>query len=44
MIKEKDTKIYGNYPESYKWFDNKNNIKQENNNKKLFEKYLTRKN
>ena len=44
MVKEKDTKIYGNYPESYKWFDNKNNIKQENNNKKLFEKYLTRKN
>ena len=44
MIKEKDTKIYGNYPESYKWFNNKNNIKQDDSNKKLFEKYLTRKN
>ena len=44
MIKEKDTKIYGNYPESYKWFNNSNDIKKDDNNKKLFEKYLTRKN
>ena len=44
MIREKDTKIYGNYPESYKWFNNSNDIKKDDNNKKLFEKYLTRKN
>ena len=44
IIKEKETKIYGNYPETYKWFNNKNNIKQDNNNKKLFQKFLTRKN
>jgi len=44
IIKEKETKIYGNYPESYKWFNNRTEIKQEDNNKKLFEKYLTRKN
>ena len=44
MIREKDTKIYGNYPESYKWFNNRNDIKKDDNNKKLFEKYLTRKN
>ena len=44
IIKEKEIKIYGNYPETYKWFNNKNNIKQDNNNKKLFQKFLTRKN
>jgi hypothetical protein len=44
IIKEKETKIYGNYPETYKWFNNKNNLKQDNNNKKLFQKFLTRKN
>ena len=44
MIREKDTKIYGNYPESYKWFNNSNDIKKDDNNKQLFEKYLTRKN
>ena len=45
IIKEKDTKVYGNYPESYKWFNNnKSEIKQDNKNKKLFEKFLTRKN
>ena len=48
IVKEKNTKIYGNYPEVYKWFD-KNVSKPENNNTKnkkikLYEKYLTRKN
>ena len=47
IIKEKETKIYGNYPEVYKWFNNdKNGAKSNDNNdnKKLFERYLTRKN
>ena len=44
IIKEKDTKIYGNYPDSYKWFNKESQIKQDNKNKKLYEKFLTRKN
>ena len=46
IVDEKKTKIYGNYPEVYKWFDNKSDIKSNNNdtNKKLFERFLTRKN
>ena len=45
IVKEKKPKIYGNYPDVYKWFDkdNKNNY----NDKKIdkeFKKYLTRKN
>ena len=46
IIKEKETKIYGNYPEVYKWFNNENEIKSNDrdSNKKLFEKFLTRKN
>ena len=46
IVNEKKTKIYGNYPEVYKWFDNKSDIKSNNNdtNKKLFERFLTRKN
>ncbi len=47
IIKEKETKIYVNYPEVYKWFNNdKNGAKSNDNNdnKKLFERYLTRKN
>ena len=46
IVNEKKTKIYGNYPEVYKWFDNKSDIKSKNNdtNKKLFERFLTRKN
>lgn len=49
IVKEKEPKIYNNYPEVYKWFnDNKDLIKSDetNNNKdkKLFKKFLTRKN
>ena len=45
IIKENEPKIYGNYPEVYKWFNNKKEINNDNNNnKKLFEKFLTRKN
>jgi len=47
IIKEKETKIYGNYPEVYKWFNKKNDSKTDENNnkdKKLFQKFLTRKN
>ena len=42
LIKEKETKIYGNYPEVYKWFNNEKKI--DYYNKKLYQKYLTRKN
>ena len=45
IIKEKETKVYGNYPEIYKWFNNKNDNKSDDNkDKKLFQKFLTRKN
>ena len=44
IIKEKETKIYGNYPSVYKWFDKKKKNINKNENKKEFEKYLTRKN
>ena len=47
IIKEKETKIYGNYPEVYKWFNKKNDSKTDENNnkdKKLFQNFLTRKN
>ena len=45
IIKEKETKVYGNYPEIYKWFNNKNDNKSDyNKDKKLFQKFLTRKN
>ena len=46
IVKEKKTKIYGNYPEVYKWFDNKKNMSEngENKGKKEYQKYLTRKN
>ena len=53
IVKEKKTKIYGNYPETYKWFDNsiKNDTKNKSDKdsgndkkKKEFQKYLTRKN
>ena len=44
IIKEKKTKVYGNYPESYKWFNNRNDMMHDDKNKKLFEKFLTRKN
>jgi hypothetical protein len=46
IIKEDKTKIYGNYPEVYKWFNNESKIKsnEDDTNKKLFEKFLTRKN
>ena len=44
MIKEKKTKIYGNYPSVYKWFDKKKENINKNEIKKEFEKYLTRKN
>ena len=41
IIKQKEIKIYGNYPDVYKWFNknkhNKSDIKKE------YEKYLTRK-
>jgi hypothetical protein len=43
IVKEKDTKIYGNYPEVYKWF-NKEDSKPDIKKNKLYEKYLTRKN
>jgi hypothetical protein len=46
IIKEKETKIYNNYPDVYKWF-NKRKVKNNDANdksKKEFEKYLTRKN
>ena len=42
LIKEKETKIYGNYPEVYKWFNNEKKI--DYYNKKLYQNYLTRKN
>ena len=45
IVKEKNAKIYGNYPDVYKWFNNKND--NNSNNEKItkeFEKYLTRKN
>ena len=46
IIKEKKTKIYGNYPDAYKWFDkdNKNNYNDNIKIDKEFKKYLTRKN
>ena len=45
IIKEDKTKIYGNYPEVYKWFNNNNDNKSNcDGAKKEFEKYLTRKN
>ena len=45
IIKEDKTKIYGNYPEVYKWFNNNNDNKSNcDKTKKEFEKYLTRKN
>ena len=45
IIKEDRTKIYGNYPEVYKWFNTNNDNKcNSNKTKKEFEKYLTRKN
>ena len=42
IIKNKEIKIYGNYPDVYKWFNHNNN----NNKtiKKEYEKFLTRKN
>jgi len=45
IVKEKKTKIYGNYPDVYKWFDkdNKNNYNDKKVDKE-FKKYLTRKN
>ena len=45
IIKEDRTKIYGNYPEVYKWFNTNNDNKSNSDKtKKEFEKYLTRKN
>jgi hypothetical protein len=46
IIKEKETKIYNNYPDVYKWFNKKKNKNNDANDKskKEFEKYLTRKN
>ena len=45
IVKEKKPKIYGNYPDVYKWFDkdNKNNYNDKKVDKE-FKKYLTRKN
>ena len=43
IVKEKKSKIYGNYPEVYKWFDNRKS-NNENKAKKEYQKYLTRKN
>ena len=44
IIKENKTKIYGNYPSVYKWFDTNKEKINKNNIKKEFEKFLTRKN
>ena len=45
IIKEKKTKIYDNYPNAYKWFDKKKeNVNKNDDKKKEYEKYLTRKN
>ena len=43
IVKEKKSKIYGNYPEVYKWFDNKK-YNNEDKAEKEYQKYLTRKN
>ena len=46
IIKEKETKIYNNYPEVYKWFNNQNKTGKDNQTKnmKKFQQFLTRKN
>ena len=43
IIKQEKPKIYGNYPDVYKWFDNKNDSNNLVVNKE-YQKYLTRKN
>lgn len=45
IIKTKETKIYNNYPDAYKWFNKKKdkNNSENGKTKKEFEKYLTRK-